>query len=85
MKFLCFRPKSKYVRITKDEQFSSELHSLSNAPTLAESACSYDLDQIDEVWLKLLNNERALCGTSPISDGQFERVIEELEVRLQIY
>ncbi|CAD7083396.1 unnamed protein product [Hermetia illucens] len=74
-------PKNKYLRITKDENFSSEQHFLSNAPALAESACSYDLDQVDEVWLKLVNSERLLSGVPAISEGQFERVIEELEVR----
>lgn len=77
--FAC-SPKNKYLRITKDENFSSEQHFLSNAPALAESACSYDLDQVDEVWLKLVNSERLLSGVPAISEGQFERVIEELEV-----
>lgn len=35
---------------------------------------------MDEAWLKLCNGERALAGLSHISDEQFERVIEELEV-----
>lgn len=47
---------------------------------MAESVCAYDLDQMDESWLKLCNGERAMAGLSPISDEQFERVIEELEV-----
>lgn len=49
---------------------------------MAESVCAYDLDQMDEAWLKLCNGERAMVGLSSISDEQFERVIEELEVSL---
>lgn len=73
-------PKNKYIRITKDESFSHEQHYLSHTPAMAESVCAYDLDQMDEAWLKLCNGERALAGLSPISDEQFERVVEELEV-----
>lgn len=74
------RPKNKYIRITKDESFSSELHYLSNAPAMADAACSYDLDQCDEAWLKLTNGERVQCGLPPVTEEQFERVVEELEV-----
>ncbi|XP_063698837.1 PHD finger protein rhinoceros [Culicoides brevitarsis] len=74
-------PKNKYIRITKDESFSHEQHYLSHTPAMAESVCAYDLDQCDEAWLKICNGERALSGLSPISDTQFERVVEELEVR----
>lgn len=78
--FFFSRPKNKYIRITKDETFSSELHYLSNTPAMAKAACSYDLDQLDEAWLSLLNGERAKAGTTHVSEEQFERVMEELEV-----
>lgn len=51
---------------------------------MAESVCAYDLDQCDEAWLKICNGERALAGLSPISDTQFERVVEELEVNFHL-
>lgn len=57
-----FRPKNKYIRITSDEFFSSEDHYLSNTPTKAEKACSYDLDDCDLCWLQTMNGERALMG-----------------------
>lgn len=74
------RPKNKFIRITKDDSFSSELHYLSNAPAKADAACAYDLDQTDEAWLHILNGERAMTGLNAVTDEQFERVIEELEV-----
>lgn len=77
---IVYRPKNKYIRITKDDSFSHEQHYLSHTPAIAESVCAYDLDQMDEAWLKLCNGERALAGLSSISDEQFERVVEELEV-----
>lgn len=43
--------------------------------------CYYDLDQCDEAWLKVFNGERNLAGLVPVTDEQFERVVEELEVR----
>lgn len=74
------RPKNKFIRITKDESFSSELHYLSNTPAMAKAACSYDLDQVDEAWLNILNGERTMAGMSAVTEEQFERVVEELEV-----
>lgn len=47
---------------------------------MADSVCSYDLDQLDEAWLKEFNGERAMCGLPPVNEEQFERIIEELEV-----
>lgn len=49
---------------------------------MADSMCSYDLDQIDEAWLNQFNGERSMCGLPPVKDEQFERIIEELEVSL---
>lgn len=78
---LCFdRPKSKYIRITKDESFHVEEHVFSTAPAKAEAACSYDLDECDMSWMKVLNSERATAGLGSINEDQLERVIERLEV-----
>lgn len=73
-------PKNKYIRITKDENFSHDKHYLSNTPAIADSVCSYDLDQLDEAWLQEFNGERSMCGLPPVNEEQFERIIEELEV-----
>lgn len=48
---------------------------------MADSVCSYDLDQLDEAWLKEFNGERSMCGLPPVNEEQFERIIEELEVK----
>ncbi|KAG5677385.1 hypothetical protein PVAND_007148 [Polypedilum vanderplanki] len=74
-------PKNKYIRITKDENFSHDKNYLSNTPAIADSVCSYDLDQLDEAWLKEFNGERSMCGLPPVNEEQFERIIEELETR----
>jgi hypothetical protein len=55
-------PKSKYIRITKDEAFKTEEHWLSTLPAKADKACSYDLDNCDIAWLKIINGERANMG-----------------------
>lgn len=78
-------PKNKFIRITKDENFSHDKHYLTNTPAIADSVCSYDLDQLDEAWLKQFNGERSMCGLPPVNEEQFERVVEELEVRLILY
>lgn len=44
--------------------------------------CFYDLDQYDEAWLKIFNGERRLGGLPLVTEEQFERVIEELEVKI---
>lgn len=62
IKVLFPRPKNKYIRITKDENFHLDEHYLSNMSVKAEKACSYDLDNCDIVWLKLINGERASMG-----------------------
>lgn len=69
-----------YIRITKDENFNPEEHSLSHAPAQAEAACSYDLDECDVAWLKILNAERASAGMGPVYEDQLERAIERLEL-----
>lgn len=77
---LIYSPKNKFIRITKDENFSHDKHYLTNTPAIADSVCSYDLDQLDEAWLKQFNGERTMCGLPPVNEEQFERVVEELEV-----
>lgn len=52
---------------------------------MAEAACSYDLDQCDDAWLNILNGERAMAGLTNVSDEQFERVVEELEVSVEMF
>lgn len=47
---------------------------------MAKASCSYDLDPVDEAWLNILNGERTKAGSSAVTEEQFERVIEELEV-----
>ncbi|XP_014241583.1 PHD finger protein rhinoceros [Cimex lectularius] len=74
-------PKSKYIKITKCENFKSDEHFLSPIPCKAEKVCSYDLDNCDNAWLKIANGERATMGLPPIREDQLERVIEELELR----
>ncbi|KAK9751351.1 Enhancer of polycomb-like [Popillia japonica] len=74
-------PKTRYIRITKDDRFKSDEHLLSNAPALGEAACSYDLDECDVAWLKLVNEERLCMGMNPITEDQLERVLERLEIR----
>lgn len=59
-----FRPKHKYIRITKDEHFKTEEHQLSLLPLKAEKSCSYDMDDVDSAWLKLCNGERSLGGNT---------------------
>lgn len=78
-----YSPKNKYIRITKDENFSHDKNYLSNTPALADSVCSYDLDQCDEAWLKEFNGERSLCGLPNVNEEQFERIVEELEVNIK--
>lgn len=47
---------------------------------MAKASCSYDLDPVDEAWLNILNGERTKAGSLAVTEEQFERVIEELEV-----
>lgn len=54
---------------------------LSHAPSQAEAACSYDLDECDVMWLKVLNGERAASGLGHITEEQLERIFERLEHR----
>lgn len=51
---------------------------------MAKASCSYDLDPVDEAWLNILNGERTKAGSLAVTEEQFERVIEELEVSFLI-
>lgn len=78
---MLYRPKSKYIRITKDDRFRSDDFHLSSVAARAEASCHYDLDDVDVAWLNVLNGERALMGLPPLTEEQLERVLEELERR----
>lgn len=52
------------MRISQDDFYNSEEHSLSTTPAQAEEACGYDLDDTDIAWLEALNGERALVNIS---------------------
>lgn len=69
--------------MSRDSHYQSDKHHLSTTPARAEAACSYDLDATDTAWLKLLNSERARAGASSITEDQLEKVIEDLEVRVE--
>ena len=60
-KLLSFSPKRK-TRVTHNDFFNNEKHVLSNLPTKAEKMCRYDMDNLDDAWLKSYNGERALMG-----------------------
>ncbi|XP_077302362.1 PHD finger protein rhinoceros [Arctopsyche grandis] len=74
-------PKMKYIRLTRDNNFTASEHHLSSAVARAEAACAYDMDACDAAWLRALNGERAKAGVQPLHEEQLERVIEELEIR----
>lgn len=70
----------KYIRLTRDNNFTASEHHLSSAVARAEAACAYDMDACDAAWLRALNGERAKAGVQALHEEQLERVIEELEV-----
>ncbi|XP_067638517.1 PHD finger protein rhinoceros-like isoform X1 [Eurosta solidaginis] len=73
--------KNRFLRISKDDTYSSDLHCLTNVVTQAENTCAYDNDPVDKSSLQLLNSDRKQYGSYSITETQFERVIEELEIR----
>lgn len=77
-----YRPKNKYIRITKDEHFRLNDHYLSNAGIQAEKSCAYDLEDVDVVWLSILNGERALMGTYKFSCA-FNLIMQERETQMR--
>lgn len=79
------RPRDKYIHLARDAHYQPDKHVVSSTPARAEASCSYDMDATDTAWLRLLNAERARAGASPVTEDQFEKVIEELEVRSFIH
>lgn len=80
-----YRPRDKYIHLARDAHYQPDKHVVSSTPVRAEASCSYDMDATDTAWLRLLNAERARAGSSPVTENQFEKVIEELEVRFFIF
>ncbi|XP_022084537.1 protein Jade-3-like [Acanthaster planci] len=46
-----------------------------------ESVCQYDLDEVDEQWLDIVNQEREDMNDPPIDEFTMERIIEECETQ----
>ncbi|KAB7494936.1 PHD finger protein, partial [Armadillidium nasatum] len=74
-----FRLPRRYIRVTHNDFFNNEKHVLSNLPTKAEKMCRYDMDNLDEAWLKSYNGERARMGAEPVPQYIFELILEHLE------
>ena len=73
------RPKNKFVRVTHDDFYSSDIHQLTSAPARSQQACAYDMDDVDLSWLNRVNAQRNAIGSSKISELSFEQTMEELE------
>ena len=73
------RPKNKFVRVTHDDFYSSDIHQLTSAPARSQQACAYDMDDVDLSWLNRVNAQRNAVGSSKISELSFEQTMEELE------
>ncbi|XP_076056710.1 uncharacterized protein LOC143034484 [Oratosquilla oratoria] len=72
-------PKNKFIRVNHDDFFRNEIHILSNMPTKAEKMCRYDMDDLDDKWLRAYNGERARMGAEPVPSLIFEMMMEHLE------
>lgn len=72
-------PPNKFLRCSHDEFFSNELHILTNVSTLAEKTCRYDLDSLDQHWLKVFNEERKSYGLEPLAELTMEIILEDFE------
>nr|CAB3257617.1 Jade protein [Phallusia mammillata] len=48
---------------------------------LADSACRYDLDEMDVLWLNEINEERSLRGLMSLDEFSMEQIMEELETQ----
>lgn len=57
-----FRPKNKFVRVTHDDFYSSDIHQLTSAPARSQQACAYDMDDLDLAWLNRVNIQRNAIG-----------------------
>ena len=73
--FLCysflFRPKNKFVRVTHDDFYSSDIHQLTSAPARSQQACAYDMDDLDLAWLNRVNIQRNAIGIKFIHSPRF--------------
>ncbi|XP_037568530.1 PHD finger protein rhinoceros-like isoform X2 [Dermacentor silvarum] len=72
-------PPNKYLRLSHDEFFSNELHVLTNVSALAEKTCRYDLDSLDQQWLRVFNDERKSHGLEPLPELTMEMILEDFE------
>lgn len=60
--FSIYRPKNKFVRVTHDDFYSSDIHQLTSAPARSQQACAYDMDDVDLAWLNRVNAQRSAIG-----------------------
>lgn len=60
--FPIYRPKNKFVRVTHDDFYSSDIHQLTSAPARSQQACAYDMDDVDLAWLNRVNAQRSAIG-----------------------
>ncbi|XP_070391163.1 PHD finger protein rhinoceros isoform X1 [Dermacentor albipictus] len=74
-------PPNKYLRLSHDEFFSNELHVLTNVSALAEKTCRYDLDSLDQQWLRVFNEERKSLGLEPLPELTMEMILEDFETQ----
>ncbi|XP_075471459.1 protein Jade-1 isoform X2 [Ascaphus truei] len=79
--------KDKAVTYTRPRKY---IHSSGSEPpelgyvdirTLAEGVCRYDLNEMDVVWLELINEEFKEMGMAELNEYTVERAMEELEQR----
>uniref|UniRef100_L7M5T7 PHD finger protein rhinoceros n=1 Tax=Rhipicephalus pulchellus TaxID=72859 RepID=L7M5T7_RHIPC len=74
-------PPNKYLRLSHDEFFSNDLHVLTNVSALAEKTCRYDLDCLDQQWLRVFNEERKSLGLEPLPELTMEMILEDFETQ----
>ncbi|XP_077518959.1 PHD finger protein rhinoceros isoform X2 [Amblyomma americanum] len=74
-------PLNKFLRLSHDEFFSNDLHVLTNVSTLAEKTCRYDLDSLDQNWLRVFNEERKSHGLEPLLELTMEMILEDFETQ----
>lgn len=72
-------PPNKFLRCSHDEFFSNELHILTNVSALSEKTCRYDLDSLDQHWLKVFNEDRKSYGLEPLPELTMEIILEDFE------
>ncbi|CAN8006366.1 unnamed protein product [Ixodes hexagonus] len=74
-------PPKRFLRCTHDEFFSNNLHVLTNVSVQAEKTCRYDLDAVDQHWLRVFNDERKAYGLEPLSELAMETLMEDFETQ----